>query len=138
MNVNTRMAVVRLFFNNRLLNLDFFSGVITFPRSLFSLSNFQYLDRPGVTYCSRTTYEDNAITNAIEIYDSPRLTLFIQSLYKSFHLTCSIVSYKELIVYFCLLSVEQCNSWLQTMIVESGTSIWRDFRSPNSLPFRGL
>ncbi|GFP94785.1 uncharacterized WD repeat-containing protein c2a9.03 [Phtheirospermum japonicum] len=30
----------------------------------------KYLDRPGVSYCTRTTYEDNAITNAIEIYES--------------------------------------------------------------------
>lgn len=28
------------------------------------------LDKPGVTFCTRTTCEDNAITNAIEIYDS--------------------------------------------------------------------
>ncbi|CAM8921426.1 unnamed protein product [Rhodiola kirilowii] len=31
----------------------------------------KYLDRPGVSFCSRTTYDDNAITNAVEIYDSP-------------------------------------------------------------------
>ncbi|CAA2940330.1 uncharacterized WD repeat-containing [Olea europaea subsp. europaea] len=31
----------------------------------------KYLDRPGVTFCTRTTYDDNAITNAIEIYDNP-------------------------------------------------------------------
>ncbi|RVW38976.1 hypothetical protein CK203_100077 [Vitis vinifera] len=30
----------------------------------------QYLDRPGVSFCSRITYDDNAITNAIEIYAS--------------------------------------------------------------------
>ncbi|KAH6768148.1 Transducin/WD40 repeat-like superfamily protein [Perilla frutescens var. frutescens] len=30
----------------------------------------KYLDRPGVSYCTRTTYEDNAITNAVEIYTS--------------------------------------------------------------------
>ncbi|XP_024031502.1 putative disease resistance RPP13-like protein 1 isoform X2 [Morus notabilis] len=29
------------------------------------------LDWPGVSYCSRTTYDDNAITNSIEIYESP-------------------------------------------------------------------
>ncbi|KAK4761287.1 hypothetical protein SAY87_006180 [Trapa incisa] len=29
------------------------------------------LDREGVSFCSRTTYDDNAITNAVEIYDSP-------------------------------------------------------------------
>ncbi|KAF8391719.1 hypothetical protein HHK36_024028 [Tetracentron sinense] len=29
------------------------------------------LDRPGVSFCSRTTYDDNAITNAVEVYDSP-------------------------------------------------------------------
>ncbi|KAJ6363858.1 hypothetical protein OIU78_003929 [Salix suchowensis] len=29
----------------------------------------KYLDRPGVSFCSRTTYDDNAITNAIEIYE---------------------------------------------------------------------
>ncbi|KAL3024200.1 hypothetical protein AAZX31_04G107000 [Glycine max] len=31
----------------------------------------QHLDRPGVSFCTRTTYDDNAITNAIEIYDCP-------------------------------------------------------------------
>ncbi|KAB5521983.1 hypothetical protein DKX38_026302 [Salix brachista] len=31
----------------------------------------KHLDRPGVSFCSRTTYDDNAITNAVEIYDSP-------------------------------------------------------------------
>ncbi|KAL6497648.1 hypothetical protein OROHE_027081 [Orobanche hederae] len=30
----------------------------------------KYLDRPGVSFCARTTYDDNAITNAVEIYDS--------------------------------------------------------------------
>ncbi|XP_034678944.1 uncharacterized WD repeat-containing protein C2A9.03-like isoform X3 [Vitis riparia] len=30
----------------------------------------KYLDRPGVSFCSRITYDDNAITNAIEIYAS--------------------------------------------------------------------
>ncbi|KAD3337092.1 hypothetical protein E3N88_32612 [Mikania micrantha] len=28
------------------------------------------LDKPGVSFCTRITYEDNAITNAIEIYDA--------------------------------------------------------------------
>ncbi|KAA3480280.1 putative WD repeat-containing protein C2A9.03-like [Gossypium australe] len=32
----------------------------------------QHLDRKGVAFCTRTTYDDNAITNAIEIYDSLR------------------------------------------------------------------
>ncbi|KAG9448851.1 hypothetical protein H6P81_008816 [Aristolochia fimbriata] len=31
----------------------------------------KYLDRPGVSFCCRTTYDDNAITNAVDIYDSP-------------------------------------------------------------------
>lgn len=31
---------------------------------------FKYLDRPGISFCCRTTYEDNAITNAVEIYDT--------------------------------------------------------------------
>ncbi|KAK9156459.1 hypothetical protein Sjap_003939 [Stephania japonica] len=30
----------------------------------------KYLDRSGVSFCSRTTYDDNAITNAVEIYNS--------------------------------------------------------------------
>ncbi|GER48123.1 transducin/WD40 repeat-like superfamily protein [Striga asiatica] len=29
------------------------------------------LDRPGVSFCTRTTYDDNAITNAIDIYNGP-------------------------------------------------------------------
>ncbi|KAJ8547019.1 hypothetical protein K7X08_010605 [Anisodus acutangulus] len=28
------------------------------------------LDKTGVSFCARTTYEDNAITNAVEIYES--------------------------------------------------------------------
>ncbi|KAL0916018.1 hypothetical protein M5K25_013497 [Dendrobium thyrsiflorum] len=30
----------------------------------------KYLDREGITFCCRTTYDENAITNAVEIYDS--------------------------------------------------------------------
>ncbi|KAL3685555.1 hypothetical protein R1sor_003577 [Riccia sorocarpa] len=30
----------------------------------------KFLDRPGVSYCSKITHDDNAITNAIEIYES--------------------------------------------------------------------
>ncbi|GAA0185692.1 hypothetical protein LIER_32980 [Lithospermum erythrorhizon] len=30
----------------------------------------KFLDRPGVSFCSRTTYDDNAITNAIDIYNT--------------------------------------------------------------------
>ncbi|KAK9664505.1 hypothetical protein RND81_14G047200 [Saponaria officinalis] len=30
----------------------------------------KHLDKPGVSFCTRTTYDDNAITNAVEIYDS--------------------------------------------------------------------
>lgn len=28
------------------------------------------LDRPGINFCARTTYDDNAITNAVEIFNS--------------------------------------------------------------------
>ncbi|KAK8644041.1 hypothetical protein V6N13_013314 [Hibiscus sabdariffa] len=31
----------------------------------------KHLDRPGISFCSRTTYDDNAITNAVEIYATP-------------------------------------------------------------------
>uniref|UniRef100_A0A161XRW1 Uncharacterized protein n=1 Tax=Daucus carota subsp. sativus TaxID=79200 RepID=A0A161XRW1_DAUCS len=31
-------------------------------------STWKNLDRPGVSFCSRTTYDDNAITNAVDIY----------------------------------------------------------------------
>ncbi|KAK7401467.1 hypothetical protein VNO78_12977 [Psophocarpus tetragonolobus] len=31
----------------------------------------KHLDRPGVSFCTRTTFDDNAITNAIEIYACP-------------------------------------------------------------------
>ncbi|CAA0815463.1 Transducin/WD40 repeat-like superfamily protein [Striga hermonthica] len=31
----------------------------------------KYLDGPGVSFCTRTTCEENAMTNAIEIYDNP-------------------------------------------------------------------
>ncbi|KAI4366223.1 hypothetical protein MLD38_022126 [Melastoma candidum] len=31
----------------------------------------KYLDRPGICFCTRTTLDDNAITNAVEIYSTP-------------------------------------------------------------------
>ncbi|CAK9141632.1 unnamed protein product [Ilex paraguariensis] len=37
------------------------------------LTNYPFLwrlDKPGVSFCTRTTYEDNAITNALDVYDS--------------------------------------------------------------------
>lgn len=44
----------------------------------------QRLDKEGVSFCTRTTHDDNAITNAVEIYESLRyfsyylyLTLFV-------------------------------------------------------------
>ncbi|XP_039017800.1 uncharacterized WD repeat-containing protein C2A9.03-like isoform X2 [Hibiscus syriacus] len=37
-----------------------------------TILHFQHLDRKGVAFCTRTTYDDNAITNAILIYDSLR------------------------------------------------------------------
>ncbi|KAK7829297.1 putative wd repeat-containing protein c2a9.03 [Quercus suber] len=41
------------------------------PGSLLEgFTQTQHLDRPGVSFCSRTTYDDNAITNAVEIYVS--------------------------------------------------------------------
>lgn len=38
----------------------------------FFVTGMQRLNRPGVSFCTRTTFDDNAITNAIEIYTSPR------------------------------------------------------------------
>ena len=38
----------------------------------FNFLAMQYLDREGISYCCRTTHDDNAITNAVEIYDSDR------------------------------------------------------------------
>ncbi|KAI3820430.1 hypothetical protein L1987_07977 [Smallanthus sonchifolius] len=42
------------------------------PGSLLEgFTQTQYLDRPGVCFCSRTTYDENAITNALDIYTTP-------------------------------------------------------------------
>lgn len=32
----------------------------------------QQLDREGVSFCCRTTFDDNAITNALEIFNTSR------------------------------------------------------------------
>lgn len=42
----------------------------------------QNLDRHGVCFCSRTTYDDNAITNAVDIYTTARY-LYTNRLLKS-------------------------------------------------------
>jgi hypothetical protein len=33
------------------------------------------LDQPGVSYCAKITHDENAITNAIDIYDNSRFAL---------------------------------------------------------------
>ena len=84
----------------------------------------QHLDRPGVSFCSRTTYDDNAITNAIEIYNKPRYLLLFFLLY--------VVSFANLqlltcpLAYVCLSAVVRFISRPQIMIVESEILIWRD------------
>ncbi|XWS27666.1 hypothetical protein CRYUN_Cryun25bG0001000 [Craigia yunnanensis] len=46
----------------------------------------KHLDRPGISFCSRTTYDDNSITNAVEIYVTPRFfDLEKYQLAKHFH-----------------------------------------------------
>jgi hypothetical protein len=37
------------------------------------------LDRPGVSYCAKITNDDNAITNAIDIYDSSSGAIHLMS-----------------------------------------------------------
>lgn len=96
------------------------------------LCQLQYLDRPGVTFCHRTTYDDNAITNAVEIYDSPRCAVVFQSLLcPSFecveaNLTCTFYS----VVLFTL--------WLQIMIALLEISIWRGSSFPSNSALIGL
>ncbi|KAJ8747331.1 hypothetical protein K2173_013135 [Erythroxylum novogranatense] len=51
---------------------NLYASEIFIPYKFFLfLFMMQYLDRPGVSFCFRTTYDDNAITNAVEIYDNP-------------------------------------------------------------------
>lgn len=49
----------------------FFYKIPSLKTASFNLL-LQRLDKQGVSFCSRTTYDDNAITNALEIYDSLR------------------------------------------------------------------
>lgn len=45
----------------------------------------QNLDRPGVSFCSRTTYDENAITNAVDIYKTARYLYFFKGLILIFY-----------------------------------------------------
>ncbi|KAK6133132.1 hypothetical protein DH2020_033171 [Rehmannia glutinosa] len=54
------------------LSLDeSFVMICAFPQSDRASPQRTDLDRPGVSFCTRTTYDDNAITNAIDIYHGP-------------------------------------------------------------------
>lgn len=33
----------------------------------------QYIDQPGVAFCTKISTDENAITNAVDIYRNPRL-----------------------------------------------------------------
>nr|XP_043610565.1 uncharacterized WD repeat-containing protein C2A9.03-like isoform X2 [Erigeron canadensis] len=56
----TQTQISTLAVNNEFLVAGGFQGELACKR----------LDKQGVSFCTRTTYEDNAITNAIEIYDA--------------------------------------------------------------------
>uniref|UniRef100_A0A5B6ZAI0 Putative Uncharacterized WD repeat-containing protein n=1 Tax=Davidia involucrata TaxID=16924 RepID=A0A5B6ZAI0_DAVIN len=56
----TQTQISTLALRDNFLVAGGFQGEITCKR----------LDRPGVCFCTRTTYEDNSITNAVEIYDN--------------------------------------------------------------------
>jgi hypothetical protein len=43
----------------------------------------QRLDKKGVSFCTRTTHDDNAITNSIEIYESLRYFFLLMALFVS-------------------------------------------------------
>lgn len=94
----------------------------------------QHLDRPGVSFCSRTTYEDNAITNAIEIYTSPRYIVFL--LFNGFVILLLDMGTMFNILVFCFL-VAQFVSQLQIMILELETLIWRNFNFLTIFVFPG-
>lgn len=66
--------------------------------------DLQYLDRLGVSFCSRTTYDDNAITNAIEIYDGPRFSsLFFSVAHKNFVIALALFIDSKHGAYFKLI-----------------------------------
>lgn len=71
---------------------------------IISLPLMQHLDRPGVSFCTRTTYDDNAITNAVEIYASPRYLFSLSRRwnYVAFNVNLSGV---------CFLNYQWCNSF---------------------------
>ncbi|KAF3539434.1 hypothetical protein F2Q69_00019501 [Brassica cretica] len=45
-----------------------FRGRQSHMRCMLNIAPSKHLDRPGVSFCSRTTYTENAITNAVDIY----------------------------------------------------------------------
>lgn len=57
--------------------LDTFVLVTLFNVHFKIWLDLQYLDREGISFCCRTTYDDNAIANAVEIYDSSRYFFFL-------------------------------------------------------------
>lgn len=59
-------GIMPTFFLRIWVALSFYQGFLSY------LSFVQRLDKKGVSFCARTTYDDNAITNAVEIYDSLR------------------------------------------------------------------
>lgn len=58
-------------------SLSFVIIIIIMANFCFYHALLQHLDRPGVSFCFRTTYDDNAITNAVEIYTSARYSFML-------------------------------------------------------------
>ncbi|KAH0859703.1 hypothetical protein HID58_087964 [Brassica napus] len=99
----------------------------------------KHLDRPGVSFCSRTTYMENAITNAIDIYRNSRY-LF------AFHIILVVSNFRRVIrldkqkpkLFIWSLLAEHYVSWPQIMTVELETLTWRDISLSNSSVISGL
>lgn len=101
----------------------------------FYLALLQHLDRPGVSFCSRTTYDDNAITNAVEIYTSARYILMLMLSWISMYLY--IFPSMNIIDSIPKFSVVQFISLLLIMILESEILIWRNFSFLSTSVFLG-
>jgi len=88
----------------------------------------KFLDRQGVSYCCKSTQDDNGITNSLEIFEKPRYFIFRRQIDYSVHeeLKCMNLNIMMFLAHFVVVVL--CTSWRQIMIVDLETLTWKDFK----------
>jgi hypothetical protein len=98
----------------------------------------KFLDRQGVSYCCKTTNDDDGITNSLEIFEKPRYFIFRRQIGYSVYEETKCMDLNVMAFVARFFVVVLCTSLRQTMIVDLETLTWKNFEYATTSILLGL